>query len=44
MFGSSQCVRKAVGWTPDAEAAGADAAFCAVPYYNKPTQAGMYVP
>jgi 4-hydroxy-tetrahydrodipicolinate synthase len=32
----------AIELTQDAEAAGADAVLCVVPYYNKPTQAGMY--
>jgi 4-hydroxy-tetrahydrodipicolinate synthase len=39
--GSNSTVH-AIALTEDAEAAGADAALCVVPYYNKPTQAGMY--
>ena len=38
----SNSTAKAIELTQDAEAAGADAALCVVPYYNKPTQAGMY--
>ena len=38
----SNSTSKAIELTQDAEAAGADAALCVVPYYNKPTQAGMY--
>ena len=34
---------RAVELTRDAEAAGADAILSVVPYYNKPTQAGLYV-
>src|ERR1700747_977579 len=32
----------AIELTKDAEAAGADAALSVVPYYNKPTQSGLY--
>jgi 4-hydroxy-tetrahydrodipicolinate synthase len=32
----------AIALTKDAEAAGADAVLSVVPYYNKPTQAGLY--
>jgi 4-hydroxy-tetrahydrodipicolinate synthase len=38
----SNSTAKAIELTQDAEAAGADAALCVVPYYNKPIQAGMY--
>ena len=38
----SNSTANAIALTQDAEAAGADAALCVVPYYNKPTQAGMY--
>ncbi len=38
----SNSTSKAIALTQDAEATGADAALCVVPYYNKPTQAGMY--
>jgi 4-hydroxy-tetrahydrodipicolinate synthase len=33
---------KSIEFAKDAEAAGADAIVAVVPYYNKPTQAGMY--
>jgi hypothetical protein len=38
----SNSTAHAIELTEDAEAAGADAALCVVPYYNKPTQAGIY--
>jgi 4-hydroxy-tetrahydrodipicolinate synthase len=38
----SNSTAHAIELTQDAEAAGADAALCVVPYYNKPTQAGLY--
>jgi 4-hydroxy-tetrahydrodipicolinate synthase len=38
----SNSTSKAIELTQDAEAAVADAALCVVPYYNGPTQAGMY--
>jgi 4-hydroxy-tetrahydrodipicolinate synthase len=38
----SNSTSQAVELTRDAEAAGADAVLSVVPYYNKPTQAGMY--
>ena len=38
----SNSTAHAIALTQDAEAAGADAALCVVPYYNKPTQAGIY--
>ena len=38
----SNSTAHAIALTEDAEAAGADAALCVVPYYNKPTQAGLY--
>ena len=38
----SNSTSDAIELTQDAEAAGADAVLCVVPYYNKPTQAGMY--
>ncbi len=38
----SNSTRQAVELAEDAEAAGADAILSVVPYYNKPTQAGMY--
>jgi 4-hydroxy-tetrahydrodipicolinate synthase len=37
----SNSTAHAIELTEDAEAAGADAALCVVPYYNKPTQAGL---
>jgi 4-hydroxy-tetrahydrodipicolinate synthase len=39
---SSNSTRQAIELAKDAEAAGADAILSVVPYYNKPTQAGMY--
>jgi 4-hydroxy-tetrahydrodipicolinate synthase len=38
----SNATAQAIELARDAEAAGADAVLCVVPYYNKPTQAGMY--
>jgi 4-hydroxy-tetrahydrodipicolinate synthase len=38
----SNSTRQAIQLTRDAEAAGADAILSVVPYYNKPTQAGLY--
>lgn len=38
----SNSTSHAIALTRDAEAAGADAALSIVPYYNKPTQAGLY--
>jgi 4-hydroxy-tetrahydrodipicolinate synthase len=38
----SNSTSQAAELTRDAEAAGADAVLSVVPYYNKPTQAGMY--
>lgn len=38
----SNSTAHAIALTEDAEAAGADAALCVVPYYNKPNQAGLY--
>jgi 4-hydroxy-tetrahydrodipicolinate synthase len=37
----SNSTSQAIDFTKDAEAAGADATLSVVPYYNKPTQAGM---
>jgi 4-hydroxy-tetrahydrodipicolinate synthase len=38
----SNSTSQAIDLTRDAEAAGADAILSVVPYYNKPTQSGMY--
>ena len=38
----SNSTSSAIELAQNAELAGADAALCVVPYYNKPTQAGMY--
>jgi 4-hydroxy-tetrahydrodipicolinate synthase len=38
----SNATSHAIELARDAEAAGADVLLCVVPYYNKPTQAGMY--
>jgi 4-hydroxy-tetrahydrodipicolinate synthase len=38
----SNSTSQAIELTRDAQAAGADAVLSVVPYYNKPTQAGMY--
>jgi len=38
----SNCTREAVALTQCAERAGADAALLIAPYYNKPTQEGLY--
>jgi len=39
----SNATDHAIALTKDAEAIGADAVLSVVPYYNKPTQAGLYV-
>jgi 4-hydroxy-tetrahydrodipicolinate synthase len=38
----SNATKHAIGMTKDAEANGADAILSVVPYYNKPSQAGLY--
>jgi 4-hydroxy-tetrahydrodipicolinate synthase len=38
----SNSTSNAIQLTQEAEACGADAALCVVPYYNKPTQVGIY--
>ena len=38
----SNCTREAVGMTREAEAAGADGGLLVAPYYNKPSQEGLY--
>ena len=38
----ANCTREAIELTESAKAAGADACLSVVPYYNKPTQEGMY--
>jgi 4-hydroxy-tetrahydrodipicolinate synthase len=38
----SNCTQEALGMTQHAKEVGADAAMLVVPYYNKPTQEGMY--
>jgi 4-hydroxy-tetrahydrodipicolinate synthase len=38
----SNCTQEALGMTQHAREVGADAAMLVVPYYNKPTQEGMY--
>jgi 4-hydroxy-tetrahydrodipicolinate synthase len=39
---ASNSTQRAVDLTKDAEASGADAILSVVPYYNRPTQAGLY--
>ncbi len=38
----SNCTREAVAMTREAQAAGADAVLLVAPYYNKPSQEGLY--
>ena len=38
----SNSTREAIDFTQDAKSVGADAALIVTPYYNKPTQAGLY--
>ncbi|MFL0796484.1 MAG: 4-hydroxy-tetrahydrodipicolinate synthase [Cellvibrionaceae bacterium] len=38
----ANCTREAIEWTRAAKEMGADAALLVVPYYNKPTQEGLY--
>lgn len=38
----SNCTREAIGMTREAEAVKADAALLVAPYYNKPSQEGLY--
>lgn len=38
----SNCTREAIELTKDAERSGVDACLLVVPYYNKPTQEGLY--
>jgi 4-hydroxy-tetrahydrodipicolinate synthase len=38
----SNCTREAIAMTHEAEELGADAALLVVPYYNKPSQEGLY--
>ena len=38
----ANCTREAVEWTAAAKDAGADACLLVTPYYNKPTQEGLY--
>ncbi|GJD53993.1 4-hydroxy-tetrahydrodipicolinate synthase [Methylobacterium crusticola] len=38
----TNCTRTSLGFTQVAKAAGADAALVVTPYYNKPTQEGLY--
>lgn len=40
---SSNCTREAIELTAQAKAAGADACLLVTPYYNKPTQEGLYL-
>ena len=39
----SNCTREAIELTRDAKAAGAEACLLVTPYYNKPTQEGLYL-
>lgn len=39
----ANCTREAIEWTRRAQQAGADACLLVVPYYNKPTQEGLYL-
>lgn len=39
----ANCTREAQEWTQEAKNLGADAALLVVPYYNKPTQEGLYL-
>ncbi|MBL4567548.1 MAG: 4-hydroxy-tetrahydrodipicolinate synthase [Porticoccus sp.] len=39
----ANCTREAIAWTRRAQQAGADACLLVVPYYNKPTQEGLYL-
>ena len=38
----SNCTREAIGMTREAEGVGADAALLVAPYYNRPSQEGLY--
>ena len=39
----ANCTREAIEWTRRAQQAGADACLLVAPYYNKPTQEGLYL-
>ncbi|TNE80485.1 MAG: 4-hydroxy-tetrahydrodipicolinate synthase [Gammaproteobacteria bacterium] len=39
----ANCTREAIEWTQRAQQAGADACLLVSPYYNKPTQQGLYL-
>ncbi|MEZ5528508.1 MAG: 4-hydroxy-tetrahydrodipicolinate synthase [Porticoccaceae bacterium] len=39
----ANCTREAIEWTQRAQQAGADACLLVAPYYNKPTQQGLYL-
>lgn len=39
----ANCTREAIEWTQAAKEVGADAALLVTPYYNKPTQEGLYL-
>lgn len=39
----ANCTREAIEWTRHAKEAGADACLLVAPYYNKPTQEGLYL-